>query len=43
MSFECSSAPDMESVTAFRFAVGPAIPEEEWEEHNLIAEDFDDD
>ncbi len=43
VSFECSVGTDLESVTAFRFKTGLAIPKEEWEEHNLIAEDFDDD
>lgn len=43
VSFECSVGTDLETVTAFRFKTGPAIPKEGWEEHNLIAEDFDDD
>jgi hypothetical protein len=43
VSFECSVGADLESVTAFRFKTGRAIPKDEWEEHSLIAEDFDDD
>ncbi|KKC34506.1 DUF930 domain-containing protein [Devosia psychrophila] len=43
VSFECSVGADLESVAAFRFKTGPAIPKEEWDGHSLIAEDFDDD
>ncbi len=43
VSFECAVSADLESVRAFRFKAGPAIPRDEWEERNLIAEDFDDD
>jgi hypothetical protein len=28
-------------VTAFEFRVGESIPEDQWEEHNLNAEDAD--
>lgn len=35
----CSVGPDYETVTAFQFAVGDAIPKSEWAEHNLLAEE----
>ena len=41
VQFTCTVTPDFESVTEFRFAVGDAIPESEWEDHDLLAEDDD--
>ncbi|WDR02917.1 DUF930 domain-containing protein [Devosia algicola] len=43
ISLICTAAPDLQSVADFSFRVGDAIPQNQWEEHNLIAEDFDDD
>ncbi|WDR06246.1 DUF930 domain-containing protein [Devosia rhodophyticola] len=39
----CTAAPDLQSVTDFSFTVGDPVPESQWDSHNLIAEDFDDD
>ena len=39
--YSCAVTPDFESVTAFRFEIGAAIPESEWEDHFLLAEDED--
>jgi hypothetical protein len=41
LRFSCTVAPDLGAVAAYRFAIGEAIPEEEWEAHDLIAEDED--
>ncbi|WP_370321297.1 DUF930 domain-containing protein [Oricola sp.] len=42
LRFECSVTPDLEHVVAFAFKLGEAIPEAEWEGHNLVAgEDLD--
>jgi hypothetical protein len=41
ISFKCTVAPDLRGVTAFEFTLGDPIPEDEWEEHNLNAEDAD--
>lgn len=41
VAFKCTVAADLGSVTAFEFKVGKPIPESEWEEHNLNAEDSD--
>lgn len=41
VSFQCSIAADYSAVTAFSFKLGAAIPEDEWEDHNLNAEDED--
>lgn len=41
ISFYCSVAPDLSAVTAFEFRLGEAIPPDQWEEHNLNAEDAD--
>jgi hypothetical protein len=35
----CTVAPDYLSVSAFSFAPGPAIPQDQWESHNLIDHD----
>lgn len=43
VKFVCEVAADFQSVTAFEFSVGAAIPEVEWASHDLTAEDFDDD
>lgn len=37
LRFECSVTPDLEHVAAFAFKLGDAIPEAEWEGHNLVA------
>ncbi len=39
--FSCSVAADYLRVTEFSFGVGDSIPENEWDSHNLIAEDED--
>ena len=41
VAFKCTAAADLESVTAFEFKLGKPIPENEWEAHNLNAEDVD--
>lgn len=41
VNFACSVAADYASVTMFRFELGKEIPEDEWDAHNLIAEDED--
>jgi hypothetical protein len=41
LRYTCTVERDLTGVTAFRFAVGEAIPGEEWEAHELIAEDED--
>jgi len=43
LSFICTVRADLEAVTEFAFSLGELIPESEWEEHNLIAEDLEDD
>ncbi|MAS07957.1 MAG: hypothetical protein CL534_25160 [Ahrensia sp.] len=37
LRFECSVTPDLDHVVAFAFRLGSAIPEAEWEGHNLVA------
>jgi hypothetical protein len=39
IAFECTAGPNLDGVTAFSFKLGAAIPETEWEAHNLNAED----
>jgi hypothetical protein len=39
ISFKCTVAPGYEGVTAFEFKLGDPIPRDEWEDHNLNAED----
>jgi hypothetical protein len=39
VSFKCVAAPTLDGVTSFLFKLGDAIPESEWEEHYLNAED----
>ncbi len=41
ISFNCTVAPGYEGVTAFEFKLGDPIPEDQWEDHNLNAEDVD--
>jgi hypothetical protein len=43
ISFSCTVAPDYQGVTAFTYALGKPIPEDQWEAHNLSAIDEDDD
>lgn len=43
LSFICTVRADLEAVTEFAFSLGDHIPESEWEAHNLIAEDLEDD
>jgi hypothetical protein len=43
VTFECTPGSDRESVIAFTFELGDEVPQELWEEHELIPEDFDDD
>lgn len=37
--YHCAVAPDIASVSAFEYALGPAIPRDQWEEHFLNADD----
>ena len=37
LRFECSVTPDLDHVVAFAFKMGDAIPEADWEDHNLAA------
>jgi len=37
--FHCEIDPTGKAVVAFAFAIGEAIPRNEWQEHNLVAED----
>ena len=39
VAFECTASPNLDGVTAFSFKLGAPIPEEQWEAHNLNAED----
>jgi hypothetical protein len=39
--FRCTVAADYSGVEDFAFAIGDAIPEDEWEAHDLTAEDSD--
>lgn len=39
--FHCEVAADFKSVTDFSFAIGEPIPRDEWESHDLTAEDAD--
>jgi hypothetical protein len=39
--FHCEVAADLKSVTDFSFAIGEPIPRDEWESHDLTAEDAD--
>lgn len=41
VSLKCTVGADLESVTSFEFQLGKPIPEDEWEDHNLNAEDTD--
>lgn len=41
VSFQCTVTPDYLAVAAFEFKLGEAIPEDQWEAHNLNAEDSD--
>lgn len=41
VSFTCTAAANYEAVRAFQFKLGDAIPEDQWEEHFLNAEDSD--
>ncbi|QDZ13342.1 DUF930 domain-containing protein [Devosia ginsengisoli] len=37
--YRCAVTPDIASVSAFEYAMGPAIPRDQWEEHFLNADD----
>lgn len=39
VGFTCEVAPNVEKVTAFAFLVGAEIPKNEWQDHNLSADD----
>lgn len=39
VSFQCIASPTLDGVDSFSFKLGEAIPESEWEEHYLNAED----
>jgi Domain of Unknown Function (DUF930) len=41
LAFKCTVGADLESVSAFEFKLGDAIPQDQWEDHNLNAEDAD--
>ncbi|MEO7222144.1 MAG: DUF930 domain-containing protein [Devosia sp.] len=41
LRFTCTVSPDLSGVDAYAFAAGDAIPEAEWEAHELIAVDED--
>ncbi|EJJ25860.1 DUF930 domain-containing protein [Rhizobium sp. CF142] len=41
--FHCEVDPAGKTVTAFAYAIGDAIPKDLWQEHNLVAEDSEDD
>ena len=41
VAFQCTVAADYSGVTAFSFKLGAVIPEDQWEDHNLNAEDED--
>jgi hypothetical protein len=41
VAFTCTVGADLESVTAFQFTLGDPIPEDQWEDHSLNAEDSD--
>jgi len=41
LRFSCTVARDLSGVQGYRFAIGDAIPEQEWEAHDLIPEDED--
>lgn len=41
IALKCTVGADLESVTSFEFTLGDPIPESEWEDHNLNAEDTD--
>ena len=41
VAFRCTIAADYSGVTAFSFKLGDAIPEDQWEAHDLNAEDAD--
>jgi hypothetical protein len=39
ITFRCTAAPDYSGVTAFSFKLSTEIPRDQWEAHNLNAED----
>ncbi len=41
IAFQCTVAGDYSGVTAFSFKLGDAIPQDQWEAHDLNAEDAD--
>lgn len=41
LRFSCTVTPDITAVSDYRYAIGEAIPEAEWESHDLIAADED--
>lgn len=41
--FHCEVDPAGKAVVAFAFAIGDAIPKDVWQEHNLVAEDGEED
>jgi len=41
IAFDCTVAADYSGVTAFSFKLGEPIPKDQWEDHNLNAEDAD--
>lgn len=41
LRFSCTVTPDITAVSGYRYAIGEAIPEADWESHDLIAEDED--
>lgn len=41
IALKCTVGADLQSVTGFEFTLGAPIPESEWDDHNLNAEDAD--
>ena len=41
LRFSCTVTPDIAAVSGYRYDIGEAIPEADWESHDLIAEDED--
>ena len=42
MRYACAVRPDLAGVASFRFALGAPIPKDQWDSHDLIAVDADD-
>ena len=42
LKYICSVRPDYQEVASFRFALGTPVPQDQWDSHDLIAIDEDD-